>query len=139
MQKLTPGLPIGVEPTALPHIVELGSDTSVVTYNMLCSEVDVRFIDYGRRNNYKWRVFSQPPGETWAFQSKVDLRLSETLDSSAFSKLSPEVKKQIKNLDGNAFSVQQLLFDLDNAALQTPPAMRIFAQAGTPVDPVVSG
>ena len=36
---------------------------------------------------------------------------------------SHEAQEQIKNLGNQAFSVQQLLFDLDNAALETVPTI----------------
>ena len=42
------------------------------------------------------------------------------------------MQQQIKNLGSAAFSVQQLLFDLDNAALQTIPQITN-VPAGTPL------
>jgi hypothetical protein len=40
-----------------------------------------------------------------------------------FSNLPPAVQQQIKNLGSQAFSVQQLLFDLDTAALESVPTI----------------
>ncbi|WP_037570200.1 hypothetical protein [Phaeacidiphilus oryzae] len=117
------GLPPGLAPTAIPDIVTLGSDTASVVYNLLCSQFTVVQLDPG--GGYSpptWFTQSQPPGAPWVFTSKVDLRLS-TVDQSRYSTLPPAVQAQIKNLGSTAFSVQQLLFDLDNAALETTPTI----------------
>jgi hypothetical protein len=72
---------------------------------------------------YKYVSVAQTADAPWTFGSKVDLRLS-TVDKSAYDKLPPAVKAAIKNLDGNAFSIQQLLFDLTNASLSTLPTIK---------------
>lgn len=111
------GLPPGVPPYKLPHLVELGSDTAAVTFNMLCSEFDVvQFIPAGGYSPATWLHLAQPAGTPWIIRSKVDLRLSE-VDDNAYHTLPEDVKGRIKNLDADAFSVQQLLFDLTNARL----------------------
>ena len=114
------GLPRATKPV-LPDIVVLGSDTSGVQFNMLCSEFTVVQLEPG--NGWagpSWTNISQSPNEPWVFTSKVDLRLS-TVDGSAYSGLPPDVQKQIQNLGSQAFSVQQLLFDFTNASLMTVP------------------
>lgn len=117
------GLPPGLTPTAIPDIVELGAETSAVTFNLLCSEFTVVDLDPGSAYSPpSWLNMSQPSGSPWIFQSKVDLRLSTT-DQSAYSSLPQAVRDRIENLGGEAFSVQQLLFDLENAALQTVPTI----------------
>jgi len=125
------GLPPGYAPQQVPDIVTLGLNTASVTYNLTCSEFVVVEANYGPRGIIGWLNQSQPDGAAWLFTSKVDLRLSDT-DQSAYDSLPPAVQKQIKNLGGNAFSVQQLLFDLDNAALQTVPTISGVAP-GTPL------
>jgi hypothetical protein len=115
------GLPDGYAPVAVPDIVALGADTSAVVFHHLCSEFKVVELEPG--SGYapsSWINLSQPSGDAWIFTSNVDLRLSTT-DQSAYSQLPPDVQQQIKNLGGSAFSVQQLLFDLDNAGLSTVP------------------
>lgn len=117
------GLPPGLAPTAIPDIVKLGADTSAVTFNLLCSQFTVVELEPG--SGYappSWLNVSQDPGSPWIFQSKVDLRLSTT-DQSAYASLPKDVQDRIRNLGGEAFSVQQLLFDLDNAALETVPTI----------------
>lgn len=125
------GLPPGYPPQNTPDIVRLGGNTATVNYNLTCSEFVVVEANYGPRGIIGWLNQSQQPGAAWIFTSKVDLRMG-TADQSAYSTLPPAVQKQIKNLGGNAFSVQQLLFDLDNAALQTVPTISGVAP-GTPL------
>jgi hypothetical protein len=114
------GLPPMSDPDKVPDIVELGSTASSVTYNMLCAEFDVVQLDpgTGRHPKRAWLSVSQEPDVPWIFQSKVDLRLEDVADA-AYASLPEAVRQQIKNLSGSAFSIQQLLFDLDNAALAT--------------------
>lgn len=117
------GLPPGYAPTDIPDIVTLGADTSAVTFNLMCSEFIVVQLTPG--SGYappSWMNMSQPSGDAWLFTSKVDLRLFPT-DQSAYDKLPPAVQQQIQALGADAFSVQQLLFDLDNAALESVPVM----------------
>lgn len=70
-----------------------------------------------------WTNISQSPDSPWVFTAKVDLRLS-TVDGSAYSKLPPDVQEKIMNVASQAFSVQQLLFDLTNASLMSFPEIR---------------
>ena len=114
------GLPPGLLPGQVPDIVTLGSDTSAVGYNLLCSQFQVVELTPGGYGPPSWLNESQPADTPWIFTSKVDLRLSTVL-STAYSQLPPAVQQQIKTLGPAAFSVQQLLFDLDNAALETVP------------------
>ncbi len=117
---------IGLPPMPLykiPDIVILGDDTSAVTFNLMCHEFTV--VQYTPASGYSsasWMNVSQPFGNPWLFTSKVDLRLFATAQSD-YDKLPPAVQKQIANLGSTAFSVQQLLFDLDNAALETVPTI----------------
>ena len=120
--KASIGLPPGYAPAAIPDVVTLGGNTASVTYNMMCSTFEVTQAPYGPRGIVSWLNQSQPNGAAWLFTSQVDLRLG-IADASAYSKLPAPVQAQIKNLGGNAFSVQQLLFDLDNAALETVPVI----------------
>jgi hypothetical protein len=116
------GLPPGYsDPTAIPDLVVLGTDTSKVQFNMLCSQFQiVELIPGGGYAPPTWNNFSQPDGAAWIIQSSVDLRLS-VVDTSAYSKLPPDVRNAIKNIGGQTFSVRQLLLDLANAGLATPP------------------
>jgi hypothetical protein len=115
------GVPRVSNPSLLPDVVTLGGDTSSVIFNMLCSEFIAVELNPGSvYSSPSWTNLSQPANSPWVFTSKVDLRLS-TVDGSAYSTLPPAVQSAIKNLEANAFSVQQLLFDLTNASLMTVP------------------
>ncbi|RHZ70285.1 hypothetical protein CDV55_101765 [Aspergillus turcosus] len=100
--RATVGLPSGVDPADLPDLVTLGADTSQVLFNLLCSDFTVV--------------------GTMDFASQVDMRFS-TVDQDAYNKLPPAVQNELKNLSGTAFSVQQLLFNLDNAGLSSTPSI----------------
>jgi len=114
------GIPPGYAPSETPDFVTLGADTSAVIYNLMCSEFLVtQYTPGSGYNPAQWLSISQPSGKAWMFTSKVDLRL----ESGAFDSLPKDVQAQIKNMGGGAFSVQQLLFDLDNAGLQSTPTI----------------
>lgn len=122
------GLPPMSDPDKVPDIVDLGSSASKVIYNLLCAEFDVVQLDpgTGRHPKVSWLSVSQQPDEPWIFQAQVDLRLEE-VHGTAYNELPQAVKDQIKNKSATAFSIQQLLFDLDNAALQSYPNLNAFA------------
>ncbi len=134
--KASIGYPNGYAPftpngPALPPIVTLGSDTSSVKFNLTCANFQIVQLNVNRRGAITgWMNKSQPDGKAWIFQSKVDLRMATV--GSDYSKLPKAVQGAIKNLGPNAFSIQQLLFDLDNAALETMPTIE-GAQPGTPL------
>lgn len=124
------GLPPGLPPADVPDLVEVGSHTSEVTFNLLCSQFTVVELDPG--GGYaqpSWLNQSQPTGSPWVFKAKVDLRMS-TADPSAYRELPPAVRDRIHDLGETAFSVRQLLFDLDNAALESVPDI-VGVQPGT--------
>lgn len=113
------GLPRGYAPAQLPDIVTLPASSGPVTFKLLCSTFQiVELVPGGGYSPPTWLNIQQPDGDAWIFESEVDLDLS-TVDGSKFSTLPPDVQKQIKNLSGSAFSVQQLLFDLANAGLSS--------------------
>lgn len=117
------GLPNVAQPWLLPDIVTLGSDTSAITFKMLCSTFTV--VQLEPSSGYSaasWMNQAQDPNKPWIFTSKVDMRLS-TVDQDAYSHLPAKVQEKIMNLGSEAFSVQQLLFDFSNASLMTVPTI----------------
>jgi len=118
------GLPPGYAPDAIPDVVALGQDSSAVIFNLMCSEfIVVQLVPGGGYNPVpSWMNAAQPAGAAWLFTSKVDLRMFAT-DASAYDRLPAPVQAQIQALGGAPFSVQQLLFDLDNAALESVPVI----------------
>lgn len=117
------GVPSGIAPQDIPDIVGLGQGTASVLFNLMCSEFQiVQYTPASGYNSAHWMNQSQPTDQPWLFTSKVDLRLSQA-EQGAYSKLPPAVQTQIHNIGGNAFSIQQLFFDLDNAALESTPTI----------------
>ena len=119
--RATVGLPSGVDPADLPDLVTLGADTSHVLFNLLCSDFTVVGFG-GSMFDPVWLNQSQTSQALWTFASQVDISFS-TVDQDAYRNLPPDVHNELKNLSGTAFSVQQLLFDLDNAGLWSTPSI----------------
>ncbi|KAI1823536.1 hypothetical protein F4861DRAFT_549638 [Xylaria intraflava] len=127
--KMQIGLPPGVLPKNLPPMVTLGSSAYSVGVNLYCSQFTViqNSPPSGWGSPGTWNVWSQPSGTPWYITSKVNLvmaDLNKQLDTPYFNNHPDEreaLKRQLENLSGTAFSLQQLLFDLDNAALQDLP------------------
>ncbi|KAL4990680.1 hypothetical protein BDW68DRAFT_153694 [Aspergillus falconensis] len=122
------GVPLGHSPSTLPPLVTLNT-ASNVTFNLFCKQVMVVSIKWGRRGPI-WNVFKQPQGpdgKPWSMQMSVDLTiagLEKDLNTPYFNahpKVRDQLRKALVNLSGTAFSLKQLLFDLDNAVLQTVP------------------
>ncbi|KAF4338052.1 gamma-glutamyltranspeptidase periplasmic precursor [Fusarium beomiforme] len=122
------GIPDGHSPRTLPPIVTL-KNASNVTFNLYCKKIKVISLSFGR-GGAKWNSFEQPVGPSekpWSMSMSVDLttaNLAKDLNSPYFLN-HPKVREQLlaalKNLSGTAFSLQQLLYDLDNATLQSTP------------------
>ncbi|KAL6411777.1 hypothetical protein AUP68_04154 [Ilyonectria robusta] len=128
--KIQVGLPRDVMPKNLPApVVVLGNSANNVGFNMYCSEFTIIQNSPGSGFNPQgsWNVWSQPSGTPWYVETTANLvtkDLSHELDTPYFNK-HPQQKAallaQLDNLSGTLFSLQQLLFDLDNAVLQTVP------------------
>lgn len=117
------GIPPVQNPSQLPDVVTLGSDTSAVKFNILCSQFEIVQLDPGSGyTSPSWTVESQQASSPWVFTSKVDLRFS-TVAVIAYLTLPASIQKQISNLGAMAFSVQQLLSDLTNATLESIPTI----------------
>jgi hypothetical protein len=103
--------------------VVLGRNGANVTYNMICSEVKIRELRFTARKTH-WTAIDQPADDIWGFKASVDLRF-EVGGAGAINALPPDIQEKIRNTGGDAFSIQQLLFDLDNAGLQGSPAVTV--------------
>lgn len=129
--KIKMGLPPGVMPKDMPPIVSLGSSANNVGFNLFCSEFTIiqNSPPSGFGGQGSWNVWSQPQGTPWYFSTTVNLLYADIdneLNTTYFNN-HPDQKQalinQLKNLGSNAFSLQQLLFDLDNAALESIPTI----------------
>ncbi len=129
--QLKMGLPPGILPADIPDVVDLGTSASAVTFNLFCSEFTViqNSPPSGFGGAGSWNVWSQPSGAAWYFSTSCDLvtqDLANDLNTPYFTN-HPDQKAailaQMNNLSGSAFSLQQLLFDLDNAAVQSIPTI----------------
>ncbi len=114
------GIPENASPADIPNIITLPDKTGNVTFNLMCSQFQIvnLKVSGGYSTKTSWVNISQPDDKPWLFQSLVDLNLS-TVDKSHYESLPSDVQKKIKSIGAEAFSIQQLLFDLDNAALSS--------------------
>lgn len=74
-------------------------------------------MDVSRRGT-TWYNIAQDPADPWIWQTNVNLRMDhiDNLDKLPTA-VKAEVEKMVTNLSATGFSVQQLLVDLDTAAL----------------------
>ncbi|KAM0080372.1 hypothetical protein ACKRZS_007467 [Fusarium odoratissimum] len=110
-------------------IVTLGKTSEAVLFNMYCSEVTIikNNIPSGWGSKGSWVWFEQPSGNPWYVKTQTNL-LNESLDKNLdteYFKNHPEereaLRKKLENISGSAFSLQQLLFNLQSAVAQTAP------------------
>lgn len=77
-----------------------------------------------------WVIYKQPSGEPWYFSTRVDLcpaHLDAKLKTPYFDSHPKEKKAlldQLNNMGSIAFSLQQLLVDLDSAVAQSYPEIK---------------
>ncbi|KAI0413451.1 hypothetical protein F5X98DRAFT_390762 [Xylaria grammica] len=127
--KMQIGLPPGVLPKNLPPMVTLGSSATDVGFKLYCSQFTIiqNSPPSGWGSPGTWNVWSQPLGTPWYITTEVDLvmaDLDKQLNTPYFNNHPDEreaLRRQLENLSATAFSLQQLLFDLDNASLQDLP------------------
>jgi hypothetical protein len=112
------GIPSGIAPQDIPDIVTLQAASQTVIFNLICAQFTVVTCNFGRHGLTSFFSASQPTNTPWLFTSSVALK--QIFDNS---NLPPDVQAQLNNLGPNAFSVQQLFFDLDNAALESTPTI----------------
>ena len=112
------GIPSGVGPGQIPDIVTLQPSSQSVIFNLICGQFTVVTCNFGRHGLTSFFSASQPPAAPWLFTSTVALK--QIIENS---NLPPAVQAQLNNLGPTAFSVQQLFFDLDNAALESTPTI----------------
>lgn len=126
------GIPADVAPQNIPDIVTLQSASQSVIFNLMCAQFTVVTCNFGRHGLTSFVNVSQPSDSPWLFTSTVPLK--QITDNS---NLPPAVQAQLNNLGPNAFSVQQLFFDLDNAALESTPTIS-GVDPGTPAYTLLS-
>ncbi len=134
------GIPPGYAPDEVPDIVRLKENNDLIFVQM-CSEFEiVQYIPASEDDDPTWLHEKQQPGQAWLFESMVKLDLN-AITNPDFASLPKDVQDQMKNLGKDAFSVQQLLINLNNAKLQGSPKLLTdgLRDAGMPDDsPVIS-
>lgn len=113
------GLSPGLTPADLPPIVVLQPGQSNVSYTLMFAEFVATEIIYGARGRMQWVNQSQPSKTPWTFTTIVNLNLQ----AADFTSLTAAAQEAIKHIgDPNMFSIQQLYYDLNKAALESVPS-----------------
>jgi len=120
------GIPLNMAPADIPDIITLQGASQSVIFNLMCSQFTVVTCNFGRHGLTSFFSATQPNDTPWLFTSTVPLK--NILNNK---NLPPNVQSQLDNLGPDAFSVQQLFYDLDNAALESTPTISGLP-AGTP-------
>ena len=117
------GIPPGTMPKDWP-MVTLGKSASDIQFTMYCSRLSMV-----ENRQTSWAALTQPQGTPWFVRTKVGL-VSQDLDaalnvpyfqnSGSKDKAALLAKVDALKKGGMAFSLQQLLFDLDHAVMATP-------------------
>ncbi|KAH7229825.1 hypothetical protein BKA60DRAFT_628384 [Fusarium oxysporum] len=130
--RIRPGIPPGCivrvpgrgPQIRLPEpIITFGETAKDTIFNMYCSDVTVikNNIPTKVEEMGSWVWYSQLPGDPWYFQTQTDLVISEldkNLNTPYFASNTEErdaLKLKLENISGTAFSLQQLLFNLQEA------------------------
>ncbi|PHH62187.1 hypothetical protein CDD81_7381 [Ophiocordyceps australis] len=127
--RLQIGIPEGVMPRALPPVVVLGSSASNVTLNLMCRQayLVVNTPANGWGGPGSWDVYQPTRHEPWIIETRVNLVVKDLDDrlDTPYLNSHPEAKRQLRsklqNMSSSAFSLQQLLYDVSNASLQSVP------------------
>lgn len=119
-------------PRTLPDVIELERDVTNIKFRLMCSQFAILVNTPPGWGPGSWDVFKQSDkvngqSQTWFFETTVNLRradLPKNLDTPYYNN-HPEEKQAIlralANLSDTAFSLQQLLFDLDTTIVQRVP------------------
>lgn len=111
-------------------IVTLGNTSDNVLFNMYCSSITVikNNPPGGWNSAGSWQWFSQPSGKPWYIKTRTNLlssALDKSLDTPYFQSHPEErdaLRQKLNNISGSAFSLQQLVVNLDSAVAQTAPS-----------------
>lgn len=112
------GIPPNVPPLNIPDIITLQPASQSVIFSLLCAQFTIITCNFGRHGLTSFFSTSQPADTPWMFTSTVPLK-----NITNNTGLPQNVQQQLNNFGPDAFSVQQLIFDLDNAALESTPTI----------------
>lgn len=115
------GIPDDILPNQIPDIVTLIPGKQSVDYSLICSKFNIVQFAY-TPSGPKYKSIKQPKDKPWMFKSMIDMQ--KIFDTS---KLPKDVKDAYEALVINhgpdAFSIQQLILDLNNARSSSSPVI----------------
>ncbi|KAB8253578.1 hypothetical protein BDV32DRAFT_158018 [Aspergillus pseudonomiae] len=128
--KLQMGIPPGMQPKDLDIVEFADEDATHVRFRLYCSEVSIIELQIPSgwgSSDHTLVLHRQPPGKPWYAEMKVNLKVADldtqlnTTYLNNHPTVKQEIKDKLKNLKDTAFSLQQLLYDLDSATLDSTP------------------
>ena len=130
---IPPGYIIGGQISLPEPIINLEPGRQSAIFNMYCASVRVvmNTPPGGPGDEGSWNVYSQPDKGAWYAQTTVDLSmtgLARDLNTEFFNnrpQWKAHIQSSLGNLSSTAFTLQQLLVDLDSAILQSPPRYNV--------------
>jgi len=118
--KATVGIPEDMPLLSIPDLVTLRPGSQQVEYKMICKEFQIVERGYTPSGKLTYTNVKQDDNDPWMFTSYVDL-----IKMFATENLPPDVKKKYDELVArfgpNAFSIEQLIMDFNNAIGATSP------------------
>lgn len=120
------GIPADLLPQDIPDIITMQEESQSVIFNLICANFTIVSCVFGRHGLASYQNISQPTDKPWLFTSIVALQ--KIINNT---KLPQHIQDQLNNFGPTAFSVEQLLFDLDNAALESTPTISGLATGTT--------
>jgi hypothetical protein len=125
--RVKPGIPQGVRTSVL----SLKDGIKQVHYKLYCSEFLITQIDLGNdpEDPPAYLVWSQDPKSPIHFGVDINLQLSDIkakdwTEAGVPSNVANRAIDLIKNYGAGAFSIQQLVFDINSARLTNPPIIQ---------------
>lgn len=111
----------GFLPQAVPQIIELSDEAGryerqKVYYKMHFKQFEVIELSF-YYGNLVYNKIVQDPHKPFIFNTQVNLSMQD-LD---LSDTPEEVKKEVKNMGANMFSIQQIFLDINTAVIQSLP------------------
>ncbi|AQH05587.1 hypothetical protein A9R05_41940 (plasmid) [Burkholderia sp. KK1] len=119
---------IGIPSTPLsniPPVITLGNGTDApVLFNLLCAEFQVVGFEYLPHGKSSWVNQRQTPDDPWYFTSHVRLN-SDIVDHNlpVPSDVQQRISELLHSAGDDAFSLQRLFLDLDEAILLSSPSI----------------
>ncbi|MDI1257395.1 MAG: hypothetical protein PSV16_14975 [Flavobacterium sp.] len=129
------GIPDGMDESDVPDLITFNNDQSVL-FKQICSTLKIASCEFSR-SGMTFSNISQPDDDPWLFVSTVPLSNQSANSDEVPKNVNDTLAQLNKQYGPNAFSVQQLVYNFDNAAIESSPSIASLIP-GSDIDIVVS-